>query len=151
MKKPLFIVAVATSVFLFASCNSSSTETEENSDGTEVVEEEEGISIVGEWKMSAVDLGMEIPAGQEATFEQMKKDMIAGSSQSFTADGVATTVSSMKKEIVTASGTYTVKDDVLTLVYNGVISTLKIKTLEEHKLILEVDDRGSIMTMTYKR
>lgn len=153
MKKPMYILAMASALML-VSCGESA-EGEELNDSTsqeaEVEEEEEEVSIVGDWKLSDIDLGMDIPKEQEAAMADMKKNMIENSSQSFKADGKSVTVSAIGKDIVTTNGTYTVEGDKITFDNDGVTSTMTIKSLTADQLILEMVERGTTMSMTYKR
>ncbi|OFZ55674.1 MAG: hypothetical protein A3D92_14605 [Bacteroidetes bacterium RIFCSPHIGHO2_02_FULL_44_7] len=153
MKKPMYILAMASALIL-ASCGEGAEGEESNNASSEETvsePEEEEVSIVGDWKLSDIDFGMDIPKEQEAAFAEMKKTMIDNSSQSFKADGKSTTVSAIGKDIVTVKGTYTVDGDQLTIENDGVSSTMKIKTLTADQLTLEVVERGTTMSMTYKR
>lgn len=150
MKKTIYIFGVCCAIAL-SSCSESKTTEEEKAGEEEVaVEEPEEISIVGNWKMSDIDLGIEIPKGQEATFDKMRKDMIANTKMTYNADGTFTQTDKM--EVVrTIKGTYVVDGNSLKTTVDGEESTMNIASLEANKLVLTMEDRGSTMTMTYSR
>ena len=153
MKKPIYIL-FAIGAFTFTSCGGSTTTTGEKGDKTEQLAEEpekEPITIVGAWKMSDVDLGMEIPKGREKMFAELKENMVANSSISFASDGTYSDVQAMGKDIIKSNGTYTADDEALTTVCKGTTSKMKIGELTESTLVLEIEERGSTMKMTYSR
>lgn len=154
MKKSIYIFGVCCAIAL-GSCSESKTdeaaegaETEEMT--TEEAEPEVEITIVGDWKMSDFDMGMEVPKGQEAMFDKMRKDMIDNSKLSFKADGTYTQTDKM--EVVrTQNGTYSVDGSTLKTTINGKSDEMNIASLTEDKLVLTMEERGSTMTMTYSR
>ncbi len=153
MKKS-FITLVTLSVVFLASCGDKSKSEDKSTTEVENVETSEkkaDASIVGKWKMSDVDLGIEIPEEQQAMFEELKNAMISNSSQEYTDDGNVTIVNVVGNDVLTSTGTYTVDGDKLTMVVEGRTDVVTIKSLTDSGLVLEVEDNGSKMTMTFKR
>ncbi|MBS1635806.1 MAG: lipocalin family protein [Bacteroidetes bacterium] len=104
-------------------------------------------SIVGTWKLFAVDLGMVAPKGQEKVYEDLKKDMIAKTVYTFTDAKTITMESSMGK----SSGTYSISGSVLSIVVNKKTETVTIKSLTATELVLVTEDRGTKTVMKFKK
>ena len=152
MKKSIFVLAVA-GAFMLSSCGNKETKTEnagtENATATPEAakaEPEAPASIVGVWKLSDVDLGMTAPKGQEKTFEDLKKDMIAKTVYTFTADAIT-----MESPMGKSAGTYKLEGDKLTTVINNKTDAVTVQSLSANELILVIEERGTKMVMTFKK
>ena len=152
MKKAIFMMAVA-GAFVFNACKSDAAKaTEENTTTTKAAEpaaETETASIVGTWKMSDVDLGMEVPKGKEKVIEDMKKQMIAETVYTFNEDGSMTYKNPM---VVPISATYTLNGTQL-MVTNPTTKktdTMTVDELSANKLVLssEQGNHKAVMTFT---
>lgn len=148
MKKQVYILAIAASFFMVACGNSSEEAVEETTELTEEVVEEvvEETSIVGEWKMTDMDLGMEIPAGQEEAFAASIKEAVDATVYTFNEDGTMNLVSNLGEE----PGTYTVDGTTLTATTKKT-EALEIKELTATLLTLGLSDGGLNMTMSFER
>ena len=77
MKKSIYAFAIMSSLFL-VSCGGDSDESS-SAEGTEKTaegaEKEAGPSIVGTWKLTDADMGMEIPAEQQEMYDAMMKQL----------------------------------------------------------------------------
>lgn len=124
----------------------------ETEEVAETAEDKEVVpTVVGEWKMSDMDMGMEVPKGQEEQFATIKKEMVENGSMTINEDGTFTNTSKTDK-VRTEEGTYTVSEGkLITTVKNGRESSLDISSLTKEELILTAEDRGRKMTMTYAR
>lgn len=150
MKKTIYIFGVCCAIALSACSEAKTTEEAKAGEEEVAVEEPEEISIVGNWKMSEIDLGIEIPKGQEATFAALRKDMIDNTKMTYNADGTFTQTDKM--EVVrTIKGTYVVDGKSLKTTVDGNEDVMNIASLEANTLVLTMDERGSTMTMTYSR
>lgn len=152
MKKSIFILSTVASMFLVSCGGSDEAKTAEGDVATEqeAPEEEEEpaeVSIVGVWKMTDMDMGMEIPKGKEKEFEDMMKEMAAKTAYTFKDDGTI----DIKSPAANSNGTYTYADGKLTTVVMGKTETIAVPTLTEDQMVIEVEDRGTKMSMTFKR
>ena len=109
-------------------------------------------TIVGDWGLSDFDMGMEIPAGQEEMFDNMKKEMVANSTMSYKADGTFTQTDKMGGEVKNQTGTYTIDGNVMTTTSSdGAETKVNIASLTDTEVSFTMEERGSTMTMTYAR
>jgi len=107
-------------------------------------------SIVGEWQLSDVDIGMEVPADQQEMFDAMLQEMKDNTTYTFTDDGKITMkMSAMGLETV-QDGTYTFKKDVLTVTMDGETSDLDVD-LTKDSLKFNESDGDVTMSMTFER
>ena len=159
MKKSIYVFSIAAASLFLVSCGGTA-ETEETTDGenTEAVEneeeEEEEVAeptIAGTWKLTDMDLGIEIPEGQEEMFADMKATMIENTSYQFNEDGTMTAESYAMDQKQTVTGTYVVEGDQLKTTSEGKEDSINIVELTEDKLVLGIEDRGSMMTMTFAK
>lgn len=153
MKKQVYILAIAASFFMVACGGGTEGEAEGTTETTEeateeVVEEEvaEEASIVGEWKMTDMDMGMEVPAGQEEAFAASIKEAVDATVYTFNEDGSVNLVSNLGEE----SGTYTVEGSTLTITTKKTES-IDISELTESTLTLSLSVEGLNMTMNFER
>lgn len=123
-----------------------------------VVEEETKIepTIVGDWKLSDFDIGMEIQAGREELFAKTRKEMLTFSTMSYKADGTYSQKDMMDGEIRTQTGTYLVDGNKLTTITtttssDGVKTVTNIDKLTDLEATFSLTTGGSTMTMTYIR
>lgn len=157
MKKTIFMMATAASL-VFASCkgNAESTDaatTDSTATTTATVEEpapSEEASIVGEWKMTDFNVDMEIPKGQEAAIEAMKKEMIASTTYTFNEDGTLTYKNNLVKE---GKGTYTYADGKITYKDDRTKKdeVLTVEELTSDKLVFSVEQAGRKATMSFQK
>lgn len=155
MKKSILTLATFTAL-TFASCSNSENKTEngvaitENTTATvseTPAEPEAAASIVGTWKLTEVDLGMTPPKGQEKTFEDLKKDMVAKTIYTFGEDGTINLTTSMAK----SNGTYTLDGSKLTTVINNKTESATVESLTASELVIAVEDHGSKMVMKFQK
>jgi hypothetical protein len=154
MKKPILILAAFAALSL-ASCGNSENKTEHAAADTTtaaVVEEtkaepEAAASIVGTWKLTDVDLGMVAPKGQEKTFDDLKKEMIAKTVYTFGEDGTISLTSPMAK----SAGTYTLEGDKLTTVINKKTESVIVQSMTASELVLTIEERGTKMVMKFQK
>lgn len=153
MKKSIFILS-AFAAFTIASCGGNEPKTEnETPVNTETAVEESKTepdavaSIVGTWKLADVDLGMVAPKGQEKTFDDLKKDMIAKTVYTFGEDETINMDSPMGK----VTGTYNLNGDNLTTVVNKKTESVTVQSLTANELVLTVEDRGAKMVMKFQK
>jgi flagellar hook assembly protein FlgD len=156
MKKTMYIFSIAASLFLVSCGGSADNGTDGGSadgteEGTEEEEEVAEVSIVGTWQMSDLDMGMEIPEGQEELFKTMKEELIKSSSMVFNEDGTMNAKASVDGQASDISGTYTLEGDQLKTVADGKEDTQTVSELTETTLVLKMVDEGTTMTMTYSR
>ena len=152
MKKQVYILAVAASFFMVACGSSTEAEAEGTEETTEEATEEvveeaaEEASIVGEWKMTDMDMGMEIPAGQEEVFAASVKEAVDATVYTFNEDGTVNLVSNLGEE----AGTYTVEGTTLTVTTKKTES-IEIKELTGSALTLGISAEGLNMTMSFEK
>ncbi|MBL4593656.1 MAG: lipocalin family protein [Flavobacteriales bacterium] len=151
MKKQIYILAIAASFFMVACGSSTEGEAEGTTETTEeateeVVEEAEEASIVGEWKMTDMDMGMEVPAGQEEAFAASIKEAVDATVYTFNEDGTVSLVSNLGEE----SGTYAVEGSTLTVTTKKAES-IEIKELTATVLVMGISEEGMNLTMSFER
>lgn len=155
-KKTIFMIATAASLVL-ASCKgnaeSSDAATDSTATTTATVEEpapSEETSIVGEWKMTDFNVAMEIPKGQEAAIEAMKKEMIASTTYTFNEDGTLNYKNNLVKE---GKGTYTYADGKITYKDDRTKKdeVLTVEELTSNKLVFSVEQAGRKATMSFQK
>ncbi|MFT3794708.1 lipocalin family protein [Flavobacterium sp.] len=151
MKKTILMVAVAATVML-SSCKQNYEKTESATTETteQAVEPKEEASIVGVWKMTAFDIDMEIPKGQEKAIEEMKKKMIDATVYTFKEDGKMSLTNHLVKE---ATGTYTYADGKL-ITYSDKTKktdTLAVDELTTDKLVFTAKQGDKKATMTFAK
>jgi len=152
MKKQVYILAIAASFFMVACGSSNEGEagtTETTEEVTEEVVEEAAVeeaSIVGEWKMTDMDMGMEVPAGQEEAFAVSIKEAVDATLYTFNEDGTAKLVSNLGEE----DAIYTVEGTTLTVTTKKTES-IEIKELTGSVLTLGISAEGMNMSMSFER
>jgi hypothetical protein len=157
MKKTIFMITAAASM-MFASCGDKTTKTEGDATATDstnveaaaTVTEPEAASIVGSWKLTNIELGMEVPKGKEQAMEDMKKKMYAETSFTFNEDGTMTSSSPVVKD---ASGTYTYEDSKLSITDSKTkkAEVLTVDELTANKLVISSEQNGKKATMTFSK
>jgi major membrane immunogen (membrane-anchored lipoprotein) len=157
MKKTFFtIMAVASLVF--ASCGDKANKTEGNTTSNEstLVEPPQAdqpkaaATVVGTWKLTEFDMGMEVPKGKEKAFEDMKKKMLAETSFTFNEDGTMSATNPVVKE---SQGTYTYEDSKLTITdaKSKKAETLAVDELTADKLVISSGQNERKAVMTFSR
>lgn len=158
MKKVIFMCTAATAL-LFVSCKNNSDAKTDGTDAdstnvtTEAVTESEPAaeaSVVGTWKLSDIDLGMEAPKGKEQVLEDMKKKMIAETVYVFNEDGTMTFKNFMVKE---TPATYTYADSKITIIDNKTkkTETVTVDELTANKLVITSEQGGHKAVMTFSK
>lgn len=151
MKKTILMFAAA-GTLLFASCkeNAETKEGETTENAQEASEPKEEASIVGVWKMTAFDIDMEIPKGQEQAIEDMKKKMIESTAYTFKEDGTMSLTNHLVKE---TTGTYTYESGKL-ITYSDKTKksdTITVDELTADKLVLSTAQGDKKATMTFAK
>ncbi|MCB0401059.1 MAG: lipocalin family protein [Flavobacteriales bacterium] len=153
MKKTAYIFVMASALSFVACGGDATTEehAEETTETTEVTEEpvveEEQASIVGAWQMTAMDMGIPVPAGKEAEFEASMKEAIEKTKYTFNEDG-SFVINSMIGE---QKGTYTVEGNMLNSSMDGKEESIEIGELTADKLVLLIKAEGMNGSMTFKK
>lgn len=156
MKKSIFMIAAMTTL-VFASCANKTEapvegEAVENTEATPAPEEAATeASIVGTWKMSDIDMGMEVPKGKEKQFEEMKAKMLSETGYTFNEDGTMTMKSPMFEKEMT--GTYKLDGKTLSVTDNESkkAETLNVDELTANKLVLSMEQGGKKAMMTFSK
>lgn len=153
MKRTILTIT-AVAALLFASCGNNAKSAEGTaSDSTPVAQEaaaEAAPSITGAWKLSDINLNMEIPKGKEQAFEDMKKKMLEATVYTFNEDGTMSFKNHMVKE---TSGTYTYENGKLIMSSDVTkkSDTASVDELSADKLVLTSQQGGKKATMTFSR
>lgn len=163
----MFALGMAASLFL-VSCGGEDTPATDNATDTtatadapvadEPVADEpapaaDEASIVGEWQMTGMDMGMELTPEQEADMAAMVEKMAAETKWNFNADGTMLMISPEGEE----AGTYEVvegdmgKELKATAATNGEEQTMMITELTANALVLTMNIEGTVGTMTFSR
>lgn len=150
MKKVIFIMAITASLVI-SSCKGNTKQSDE--EVSKVVEEPtqtDSASVVGVWKMTNIEVDMEIPKGQEKAFEDMKKKMIEATVYSFNEDGTMSFKNNLVKE---TKGTYTYTDGKITIKNNTSKQdeTLTVDELTTTKLVISSEQGGRKATMSFAK
>lgn len=150
MKSIIYPIAMFSAI-LFTSCGNEEAETEENTEvsATEEGEEEQEAAptINGNWKMTDLNMDMEIPAGQEEAMKTAIDDMIAKSFYNFKDDGTF----EGHNGVTPFSGTYKVDGKTLSMESKGQKSTAQITELTKTNLSFEMEDQGMKMSCQFER
>jgi hypothetical protein len=158
MKKAILMCAAAMTLLL-VSCKSNSDEktTGTEADSTNVTTEtavepevKAEASVVGTWKLTDVDLEMEVPKGKEKQFEDMKKKMFAETNFTFNEDG---TMSGDNPAVKGTTGTYTYADSKLDITDSKTknVETLNVDELTADKLVISSKPNGRKAVMTFSK
>ncbi|MGC4041562.1 MAG: lipocalin family protein [Flavobacterium sp.] len=156
MKKTIFM-AIAAASLVVASCADKTNKTETDAaaaDSTQVetpmAEEPVAASITGTWKLSDIDMGMEIPKGKEKAFEEMKKKALGATSFTFNEDG---TVSASNPAVKDSKGTYTYAAPKLVITddKSKKADTLNVDELTAEKLVISSERNGKKAVMTFSK
>ena len=151
MKKSILIMAVATTLCL-SSCKTNSEPTEGETVETTTTAEPaaEPASVVGVWKMSDLDLDMEVPKGKEQVIEDMKKEMIAATVYTFNEDGTMTFKNNMVEE---TAGTYTYADGKINITNNTTkkVETVTVDELTANKLVISTEQGQNKAVMSFTK
>jgi hypothetical protein len=159
MKKTIFMIAATTSL-VFASCGNKVEKTEGEAAAVEAQaapeaevapEPEAEASIVGTWKLSDIDMGMEVPKGKEKQFEEMKAKMISKMAYTFKEDGTMSMKTPMFDKEMT--GTYKLEDSKLTVTTDDTkkAETINVDELTANKLVLSTEQGGRKAVMTFSK
>lgn len=157
MNKTIFTIMAVTSL-LFTSCGDKTNKTEGDAATTETTlveppkanQPKAKPTLVGTWKLSDIDLGMEAPKGKEKVLEDMKKKMIAETVYTFNDDGTMTFKNFMVKE---TPGTYSYEDSKITIT-DAKTKKSEMVTVDEltaNKLVLTSEQNGKKAVMTFSR
>ena len=156
MRITIYTIMAATTL-LFASCTNKNVNAEGEAaaaDTTNVeapkAEEPAEASIVGTWRLSDMDMGMEVPKGKEKQFEEMMDKMKAETSFTFNEDG---TMTSNNPAIKDSKGTYTYEGGKLTVNDDKTKKpeTLNVDELTADKLVISKEQSGKKMVMTFSK
>ncbi len=155
MKKTILTLTAATA-FLLASCGNNAKNAEattSDSNATENVQEaapEAEATVVGTWKLSDIDLGMEVPKGKEKVMEEMKQKMIAETVYTFNEDGTMTFKNPMAEAM---PATYVLEGSKLTVTNDKdkKEDTFTVEELTADKLVLSSEQRGKKAVMTFSK
>lgn len=156
MKKTILVITATTALF-FASCADKTNKTEGEATSVESTQAEpekaaepEEATIVGTWKLSDIDLGMEVPKGKEQALEDMKKKMIAETVYTFNADGTMTFKNPMVPE---TPATYTQEDSKIIITDNKTKNAeiISMEELTADKLVLSSEQGGRKAVMTFSK
>jgi ABC-type Fe3+-hydroxamate transport system substrate-binding protein len=157
MKKTIFMMMAVTAM-LFASCADKTNKTEGDAataDTTQaapekVVASEPDASVVGVWKLSAIDLDMVAPKGKEQALEDMKKKMVAETVYTFKEDGTMTFKNPMVKE---TPATYAYEDSRITITDDKTkkAETVTVDELTSDKLVITSEQNGHKAVMTFSK
>jgi len=149
MKKQIYVLAMAASLFMVSCGNSADKGSADTAEVTEKALEKkvvEKASIVGVWKMTDIDLGIEIPAGSEEEFAKIVKEMTDKTVYTFKKDGNVELVNNLGEE----SATYTVGEEKVTIIGKNT-ETMNIKELSATKLVLGSNVEDMNATMFFER
>lgn len=151
----------AATALVFASCGKSTkTEGDAASNDTtqvvsdtpqEVAEPAAEASITGTWKLSDIDMGMEIPKGKEKQFEEMKAKMLAETAYTFNDDGTMSMKTPMLDKEIPATYTYADSKIVVTDNQTKKAETMTVEELTADKLVLSSEQRGKKAVMTFSK
>lgn len=107
-------------------------------------------SIVGEWQLYDLDLGMEIPADQQDMFNEMLQEMKDNTLYTFKNDGSMTMETYVMGEKDASSGTYEFDDGLLIVDMDDQIDSVQCN-LSDSIMILNLEEAGTKMSMTFKK
>ncbi len=110
-----------------------------------------GSEIVGEWKLTNFDIGIEIAEEQREMFDAMEKEMIENSTLTFGSDGSYEQYNKDENGPVTVTGTYKLEGEKLTIWSDGGVDEMNCEITDKGELITSYEDEGSVYKMTYKR
>ncbi len=105
---------------------------------------------MGEWELVDLDMGMEIPEEQKEMFESAIEEMKEKTVYTFTDDGKITMRTSVMGEAMSQEGTYSVKGNILTVIFEGESSDQEIDLTDE-TLSFQESANGVTMSMTFER
>ena len=151
MKKTIYAFAVLSSLFLVAcggdkSSDASGEKTEQS--GNEM---NAGPTLIGEWQLSDMDMGMEIPEESKPMFDALVEEMKANSTMTFKEDGTYISRQAAMGEVTNEKGKYKLDGNKIeTTSENGKTEKLDID-LGKDSFTISVMNRGQKMTMTYTR
>lgn len=140
-----------TASLVISSCKGNAKQSDEEvSKVAEEPTQTESASIVGIWKMTDIEVDMEIPKGQEKAFEDMKKKMIEATVYSFNEDGTMSFKNNLVKE---TKGTYTYTDGKITIKNSTSKQdeTLTVDELTTTKLVISSEQGGRKATMSFAK
>ncbi|MCF6132595.1 lipocalin family protein [Flavobacterium wongokense] len=157
MRKTIFTIMAAASL-AFASCADKTNKTEGDAAGIDstlvdapIAEApKEEASVVGVWKLTDMDMGMEIPKGKEKQFEEMMAKMKAETSFTFNEDG---TMSGDNPAVKGMKGTYTYADSKLTIIDDKTKKeeVMNVDELSADKLVISNEHNGKKAVMTFSK
>lgn len=152
MKKTIFTI-MAAACLVFASCADKTNKAEGDAKAeiqVEAAEKPAEASVVGTWKLTDIDMGMEVPKGKEKMFEDMKKKMFAETSFTFNEDG---TMSGANPAVKDMKGTYTYEDSKLTITDSSTkkAETMTVDELTSDKLVISTSQNGKTAIMTFSK
>ncbi|PWL32857.1 MAG: hypothetical protein DCO96_00470 [Fluviicola sp. XM-24bin1] len=147
MKKSIYVFALLSALFLVACENNKS----DDSTGEKTEMEADASSIVGEWKLSDLDTGMEVPDEARASAEAVVEEMKEKSSMTFNEDGTYVSRQAAQGRVTTETGMYEIEDGkIVTTSEQGNRQVLDID-LGEDSFTLRAKNGDSEMKLTYTR
>jgi hypothetical protein len=156
MKKTIFMI-MAAATLAFASCADKTNKTEGDATATdstqveaETATEPAEASVVGTWKLTDMDMGMEVPKGKEKQFEEMMAKMKAETNFTFNEDG---TMSGDNAVVKGTKGTYTYEDSKLSITdaTTKKVEVLNVDELTADKLVISSEQGGRKAVMTFSK
>lgn len=156
MNKTILSITAAVAL-LFASCGNNTKNTDSETTDAKTLENTQeaaapksDASIVGVWKMSDMQVDMEIPKGKEQAFDEMKKKMVEATVYTFNEDGTMSFKNHLVKE---TTGTYTYENGKVTM-YSNTTKKSDIATVDEltaDKLVLSSEQGGKKAVMIFSK
>ncbi len=148
---------MAIALLAFTSCADKTNKTEGDvtaADTTQVkaveAKPEAVVTVVGTWKLSDMDMGMEVPKGKEKQFEEMMAKMKAETTFTFNKDG---TMSGDNPAVKGTTGTYTYEYSKLIITDSKTkkTETLNVDELTADKLVISNEQNGKKAVMTFSK
>ena len=166
MKKTLLLSILGT--FLFTSCESEETTTaperevveaivetesnriEEEDSNNEVTIEGDAKLLIGTWKLSDVELGMDLMDVQKEMMNAMIAGMIENTTMTFKDDGAFESNSEIQGQKKVETGSWSLDGMELTSTdKTGKEKILELIELTAEKFIVSMDEGGNKMTLTF--
>ena len=109
-------------------------------------------SLVGTWKLTAVDIGIEIPEEHRASINQTFQEIIANTSMTFNSDGtvVGNGIDPLNGEKIVENSTYTFDGTTLvTTDSNGEEDSITLPDFDGKNIAIHETESGLNLTMRF--
>ena len=109
-------------------------------------------SLVGTWKLTAVDIGIEIPEEHRASINQTFQEIIANTSMTFNSDGTAVGngINPLNGEKIVENSTYTFDGTTLvTTDSNGEEDSITLPDFDGKNIAIHETESGLNLTMRF--